>query len=149
MKILSNSGLPVIPENEEYEQAKKSMFKTKWLETALDKLIYIPCRFLNELPNHFSYKLIYIEEEITEIEFYKKNNPKKKHPENVISIKDLADFQKDKQVIDLWIESQPALPSLFINLKELIHSPNDTSAVLSDFLNSNISLIVNDKNGEC
>jgi predicted AlkP superfamily phosphohydrolase/phosphomutase/tetratricopeptide (TPR) repeat protein len=149
MKILSDSGLPVIPENEEYYQAKKSLFKTKWLETALGKLIYIPCRFLNELPNHFSYKLIYIEEEITEIEFYKKSDPKNKQPENIISIKDLADFQKDKQVIDLWIESQPALPSLFINLKELIHSPNDISAVLSDFLNSNIRLIVNDKNGAC
>jgi hypothetical protein len=60
--------------------------------------------------------------------------------QNTLSIRDLSEFQKDKQVIELWIESQPTLPTLIINLKELLVSPNDISALLSDFLNMNISL---------
>jgi hypothetical protein len=84
--------------------------------------------------------LIYIEEDLADLESTKKSILSKKMSENTLSIRDLSEFQKDKQVIELWIESQPTLPTLFINLKELLVSPNDISALLSDFLNMNISL---------
>jgi hypothetical protein len=116
------------------------LFKSKWLETAVGKIIYIPCRFLIDLPNYYSYKLIYIEEDLADLESTKKSILSKKISQNTLSIRDLSEFQKDKQVIELWIESQPTLPTLFINLKELLVSPNDISALLSDFLNMNISL---------
>jgi predicted AlkP superfamily phosphohydrolase/phosphomutase/tetratricopeptide (TPR) repeat protein len=142
MKLLKDSGISIIEENEEYEQAKKSNFKTKWLETALGKIIYIPCRFLNELPNYYSYKLIILEEDITQLETNNKQILNKKLVKNTISVQDLKQFQKDKQVIDLWIETQPTLPTLFINKNELLLFSNDISVVLSDFLNKTISLDV-------
>jgi predicted AlkP superfamily phosphohydrolase/phosphomutase/tetratricopeptide (TPR) repeat protein len=143
MDLLTGSELPVIEENEDYEDAKKSLFKSKWLEAAVGKIIYIPCRFLNDLPTYYSYKLIYIEEDLADLESTKKSFLSKKMSENTLSIRDLSEFQKDKQVIELWIESQPTLPTLFINFKELLVSPNDISALLSDFLNMNISLKIN------
>jgi hypothetical protein len=87
--------------------------------------------------------LIYIEEDLADLESTKKSFLSKKMSENTLSIRDLSEFQKDKQVIELWIESQPTLPTLIINLKELLVSPNDISALLSDFLNMNISLKIN------
>jgi hypothetical protein len=84
--------------------------------------------------------LIYIEEDLADLESTKKSILSKKMSQNTLSIRDLSEFQKDKQVIELWIESQPTLPTLIINLKELLVSPNDISALLSDFLNMNISL---------
>jgi predicted AlkP superfamily phosphohydrolase/phosphomutase/tetratricopeptide (TPR) repeat protein len=143
MTALKHAKLPVIEENEEYEQAKKSLFKTKWLETATGKIIYIPCRFLNDLPNFYSYKLIYLEDDLSDLETNKKSVLTKKLSENTLLLNDLSGFQKDKQVIELWLESQPTLPTLFINLSELLVSPQDISSVLSDFLNENISLKMN------
>jgi predicted AlkP superfamily phosphohydrolase/phosphomutase/tetratricopeptide (TPR) repeat protein len=143
MGILADSELPIIEENEAYERAKKSSFKTEWLETAIGKFIYIPCRFLSDLPNYYSYKLIYLEDDLSDFGTTKKSILSEKMSENTISISDLSEFQKDKQVIELWIETQPTLPTLFLNLKEVLVSPNDISTVLSDFLNKNISLKIN------
>ena len=143
MTALKHAELPVIEENEDYEQAKKSLFKTNWLETAIGKIIYIPCRFLNDLPNFYSYKLIYLEDDLSDLETTKKSVLSKKMSENTLILNDLSEFQKDKQVIELWLESQPTLPTLFINLNELLVSSQDISSVLSDFLNENISLKMN------
>lgn len=144
MDLLKVSDIPIIEEDEDYEQAKKSLFKTNWLENAVGKIIYIPCRFLNELPNHYSYKLIIIEEDLTQIETEKKHILNKKFAANTISLGDIKQFQKDEEVIQLWIESQPTLPTLFINLNELFLSPKDISVILSDFFNKTISLNIKD-----
>jgi tetratricopeptide (TPR) repeat protein len=143
MTALKHAKLPVIEENEEYEQAKKSLFKTNWLETAIGKIIYIPCRFLSDLPNYYSYKLIYLEDDFSNLETIKKSVLSKNISEKTLLLNDLSEFQKDKQVIELWIESQPTLPTLYINLNELLVSPQDISSVLSDFLNEKISLKIN------
>ena len=143
LQLLKDSGISVVEENEEYEQAKKSSFKTKWLETAVGKIIYIPCRFLSDLPNFYSYKLLYLEDDLSNLDPSKKSILSKKLPENTLSISHLSEFQKDKQVIEVWMESQPSLPTLFINLEEVLLASNDISVILSDFLNTNISLKIN------
>lgn len=132
--ILSQSGIAVVEENQEYLEAKESLFKSKWLENAIGKVIYIPCRYLNELPNYYAYKVIYVDEEITDLKF---NGQKKIQ---TISLLDLEKYEKDKTVIDLWIQAQPGIASLFINLTELKLAPADISMILSDFLNQKVSI---------
>lgn len=143
MQLLKDSEISVVEENEEYIQAKKSSFKTNWLETAVGKIIYIPCRFLSDLPNFYSYKLLYLEDDLSNLSPTTKSKLFKKMSENTLSISHLSEFQKDKQVIEVWMESQPALPTLFINLEEVLLASNDISVILSDFLNTNISLKIN------
>ncbi len=141
MNILSDSGLSVVAEDSEYHLAKESLFKTSWLETAVGKIVYIPCRYLNELPNFYSYKIIYLNEDITEIEPSTNTNISKKTMEMSISVDVLSKYEKDKTVIEMWIESQPGIASLFINVNEINYSPDDISTILSDFFNHKIKLV--------
>jgi predicted AlkP superfamily phosphohydrolase/phosphomutase/tetratricopeptide (TPR) repeat protein len=141
MNILSDSGLSVVAEDSEYHLAKESLFKTSWLETAVGKIVYIPCRYLNELPNFYSYKIIYLNENITEIEPSTNTNISKKTMEMSISVDVLSKYEKDKTVIEMWIESQPGIASLFINVNEINYSPDDISTILSDFFNHKIKLV--------
>lgn len=141
INILSDSGLSVVAEDSEYHLAKESLFKTSWLETAVGKIVYIPCRYLNELPNFYSYKIIYLNEDITEIEPSTNTNISKKTMEISISVDVLSKYEKDKTVIEMWIESQPGIASLFINVNEINYSPDDISTILSDFFNHKIKLV--------
>ena len=141
MNILCDSGLSVVAEDSEYHLAKESLFKTSWLETAVGKIVYIPCRYLNELPNFYSYKIIYLNEDITEIEPSTNTNISKKTMEMSISVDVLSKYEKDKTVIEMWIESQPGIASLFINVNEINYSPDDISTILSDFFNHKIKLV--------
>lgn len=141
MNILCDSGLSVVAEDSEYHLAKESLFKTSWLETAVGKIVYIPCRYLNELPNFYSYKIIYLNEDITEIEPSTNTHFSKKTMEMSISVDVLSKYEKDKTVIEMWIESQPGIASLFINVNEINYSPDDISTILSDFFNHKIKLV--------
>jgi hypothetical protein len=141
MNLLSDSGLTIVAEDTEYQLAKESLFKTSWLETVVGKIVYIPCRYLNELPNFYSYKIIYINEDITEIEPSTNSNLVKKRNEKSISVEVLSKYEKDKTVIEMWIESQPGIAPLYINVNEINHSPDDISTILSDFFNHKIKLV--------
>lgn len=141
MNILSDSGLSVIAEDTEYHLAKEYLFKTSWLATAVGKIVYIPCRYLNELPNFYSYKIIYLNEDIMDIEPSTNTHFSKKTMEMSISVEVLSKYEKDKTVIEMWIESQPGIASLFINVNEINYSPDDISTILSDFFNHKIKLV--------
>ncbi len=143
---LVNAGLTIVEEDHDYELAKKSQFKSNWLETVVGKIVYIPCRFLNDLPNYYSYKLIYIEDEFTNLQYNKLHKTNKKTIDSAVSIMNLDAYQKDKQVIELWMASQPGLSTMFINVNELISYPDDISALMSQFLNYQVSLAIDDKN---
>ena len=112
----------------------------------MGKIVYIPCRFLNDLPNYYSYKLIYIEDEFTNLQYNKLHKTNKKTIDSAVSIMNLDVYQKDKQVIELWMASQPGFSTMFINVNELISYPDDISALMSQFLNYQVSLAIDDKN---
>jgi predicted AlkP superfamily phosphohydrolase/phosphomutase/tetratricopeptide (TPR) repeat protein len=140
LEILNLGGIETINDQQSFDEASKLLFTNDWLETCVGKAIYIPSRQLSELPNNFIYKVLFLDQSIEEIIPERTANLKRKLPKNTVPLSLLNTIEKEKFIIDLWIQSQPGQQVLVINWTEFLESKEDQVSILSDFLNFNLNL---------
>jgi len=131
--------MPIVSDASEETGERSSLYNTEWLEKATGKVVYVPSRQLSELPNNFSYKVIYIDQPIEQILPSRTARLKKKIPDNSIPLTVLNTIEKEKFIIDLWIESQPNQQVLILNWDELMESSDVQTNILSEYLNFNLN----------
>jgi len=98
-------------------------------------VVYIPSRNLSDLTVNYNYKVIYLDQTLDEILPGRTAKLKKSIPEKSIAVKMLKIIEKEKYIIDLWIESQPNQQVLILNWNELLDSDVEQISILSEFLN--------------
>lgn len=135
LDILSKGGMSVLRDSDVESGEKSIVYNSKWLENATGKLVYVPSRQLSELPNNFSYKVIYIDQPISQILPSRTARLKNKIPDNSVPLSVLNTIEKEKFIIDLWIQSQPNQQVLILNWRELLESNDVQINVLSEYLN--------------
>jgi tetratricopeptide (TPR) repeat protein len=135
LSILEKGGVPILNDPEGYKEAERMLFANSWLENALGKAIYIPSRHLSELPSQFNYKVIYLDQSLDEILPSRTAKLKKKIPEGTVPLGVLNTFEKEKFIIDLWIQSQPNQQILILNWKEFLESNEELLNLIAQYLN--------------
>ena len=133
--ILEKGGVSVLRDPKGYKEAEKILFANLWLEKAIGKVIYIPCRQLSDLPTNFNYKVIYLDHEVEEILPSRTADLKKKLSKETIAIGVLNTIEKEKFIIDLWIQSQPSQQVLIVNWREFLESTDELISLISQYLN--------------
>jgi tetratricopeptide (TPR) repeat protein len=135
LSILEKGGVPILNDPEGYKEAERMLFANSWLENALGKAIYIPSRHLSELPSQFNYKVIYLDQSLDEILPARTAKLKRKIPEGTVPAGVLNTIEKEKFVIDLWIQSQPNQQVLILNWKEFLESNEELLNLIAQYLN--------------
>jgi len=135
LSILEKGGVPILNDPEGYKEAERVLFANSWLEKALGKAIYIPSRHLSELPSQFNYKVVYLDQSIDEILPARTAKLKRKIPEGTVPLGVLNTFEKEKFIIDLWIQSQPNQQVLILNWKEFLESNEELLNLIAQYLN--------------
>ncbi|MBM3186070.1 MAG: alkaline phosphatase family protein [Bacteroidetes bacterium] len=141
LTILEKGGVHVLNDPEGYKEAERMLFANSWLEKALGKAIYIPSRHLSELPSQFNYKVIYLDQSIEEIIPVRTAKLKKKVPEGTVPVGVLNTIEKEKFIIDLWIQSQPNQQVLILNWKEFLESNDELLNLLAQYLNVTLNVV--------
>ena len=135
LTIFKKGGVPVLEDSEGYREAKRMLFANNWLEKAIGKAIYIPSRYLSDLPSQFNYKVIYLDQSIDEILPARTAKFKKKIPEGSVPVDILNTIEKEKYIIDLWIQSQPNQQVMNLNWKEFLESKDELLNLIAQYLN--------------
>ncbi len=135
LQLLQIGGMSIDLNQEAFDDASKILFTNDWLDNNVGKAIYIPSRNLSDLPANYNYKVVYLDQAIHEILPTRTQKIKKSVPEKSISAKVLQTIEKEKYIIDLWIESQPNQQVIIMNWNELLTSADEQISILSEFLN--------------
>jgi predicted AlkP superfamily phosphohydrolase/phosphomutase/tetratricopeptide (TPR) repeat protein len=135
LSILEKGGVPVLNDPEGYKEAERVLFANSWLEKAIGKAIYIPSRYLSDLPSQFNYKVIYLDQSIDEILPFRTAKFKKKILEGSVPVDILNTIEKEKYIIDLWIQSQPNQQVMNLNWKEFLESKDEIFNLIAQYLN--------------
>lgn len=140
LQLLQIGGMSIDLNQEAFDDASKILFTNDWLDNNIGKAIYIPSRNLSDLPANYNYKVVYLDQAIHEILPTRTQKLKKSVPEKSISAKVLQTIEKEKYIIDLWIESQPNQQVLMMNWNELLTSSEEQISILSEFLNYSLDI---------
>jgi predicted AlkP superfamily phosphohydrolase/phosphomutase/tetratricopeptide (TPR) repeat protein len=129
-----------IAESSEYIENPAKHFSTDYLTGNIGKVLYISSRYLAELPAIFNYKVIYLNQQLSEILEKRKSKLNLKVPLNAAPVRILNTIEKEKFVIDTWLAAQPNQPFLMINWDELFDDIENQLNLISEFTNHELHI---------
>jgi tetratricopeptide (TPR) repeat protein len=129
-----------IAESSEYIENPAKHFSTDYLTENIGKVLYISSRYLAELPAVFNYKVIYLNQLLSDILEKRKLKLNLKVPTNAAPIRILNTIEKEQFVIDTWLASQPNQPFLMINWDELIEDLENQLNLIGEFTNNQLDV---------
>jgi hypothetical protein len=141
LQLLRIGGLKIDYDKDEFNEASKILFTNDWLENNIGKVVYVPSRNLSDLPVNYNYKVIFLDQTLDEILPGRTEKLKKSMPDKSIDVKILKTIEKEKFIIDLWIESQPNQQVLILNWNELLDYNVEQISILSEFLNCDFDVV--------
>lgn len=97
---------------------KLDVMKSNWLEAIEDEIVYIPIAFLGSLPIKFSYRIVFVVDEIEAVEQYLHSLARIRpatYDEGLIS-----GLKRQFDVSSTWIDQQPQLDVLYLNAPEKV-----------------------------
>ena len=112
---------------------------------SIGKAVYVPSRSVSELPQTYNYKVIYLEQDLNEILEKRSLKGKKK---KAVSMNVVNAVNKEKFVIDSWLQSLATQHLLMIEWDEFLENPKEQIEVLSEFLNLKLNSSKIEKNLE-
>ncbi len=150
LNALEAAGMQVSKDEEGFQTSMKTLFTDNWLAENKGKIVYVPSRMLNELPANFNYKLIFLDQKLNETVQKRTERIQKKTKKEAVSLGMLNTIEKEKFIIDMWIESQPGQQILWMHWDEILKAPKIQISMLEEFLGIEMNLalfneIVNEK----
>jgi tetratricopeptide (TPR) repeat protein len=130
LTFIQSLGHPIYDHATYREKADNLYLDASWLDEVTGQIIYIPSHSLSFLPDHFQYKLLYIQGE-GDFSSTMKNG---QSLPNVLSTPKLEYFNQERDKIERWIESQAKLPILYLNLDEMIQHKEEQELIINNFL---------------
>jgi tetratricopeptide (TPR) repeat protein len=130
LSFIESLGQSINQEPEVKEKATNLFQDATWLEDVGEQIIFIPSHSLSFLPDHFNYKLLYVQSQVD-------LSPKNKKGESlstILSTKKLTHFQQEQAKIEAWMESQANLSVLYLSLAEMEENKEEQGFILDNFL---------------
>lgn len=128
LSFIETLGYPIYQDQK--EKAANLFQDATWMEDIGEQIIFIPSHSLSFLPDHYHYKLLYVQSEVD-------LSPKDKKGEsisNILSTKKLAHFEQEQAKIEAWMESQANLSVLYLSYPEMIENKEEQGFILDNFL---------------
>ena len=130
LSFIEKLGYSIFDATKFKEKANHLYLNTQWLEEVEGQIIFIPSHSLSFLPDHYQYKLLYVQ---SEGDFSTQVKSGETLPE-VLSTKKLEHFERERSKIEAWIESQANLSILYLNYEEMIQNKEEQGFILDNFL---------------
>lgn len=130
LDFIESFGYSISQDKSVMEKAANLFQDASWLEDIGDQIIFIPSHSLSFLPDHFNYKLLYVQSQVD-------LSPKNKDGESlstILSTKKLAHFEQEQAKIEAWMESQANLSVLYLTYSELKENKEEQGFILDNFL---------------
>lgn len=148
MKMLEAGGMNILvdevrtPDDDnpqgyyEYENVKNMKDATQWLDLAEEKAVKIVSHLLHHLPDTKTYKIIFMKRNLEEV-IASQNTMLERtgKPMSPVSDAKLLDlFEKHLVEIETWLKKQKHIDVLYLNYKEVINHPLDSTRKIQHFL---------------
>ncbi len=147
MKMLEAGGIPPLTDKErkadddnpkgyyEFERVKKLPDDTVWLSEAEGKAVKVISQLLKHLPDHYEYRVIFMQRNLDEIlASQKKMLVRRGEDPNKVSDEELAGlFAKHLQQVMAWLQTQTNVKTLFVNYAEMLSYPLDNVEKVNRF----------------
>jgi tetratricopeptide (TPR) repeat protein len=130
LSFIQTLGYPTYSDINCKEQAANLFQDSSWLEDVGDQIVFIPSHSLSFLPDHFNYKLLYVQ---SELDLSLKNQKGESMP-TVISTKKLIHFEQEQAKIEAWMESQANLSILYLSYPEIEQNNEEQGFIIDNFL---------------
>lgn len=130
LSFVQSLGFPIYEYVKSKEQAANLFQDTTWLENIGDHVVFIPSHSLSFLPEHFHYKLLYVQSESD----LSPKNQKGESMSTVLSTKKLTHFEQEQAKIEAWMESQANLSVLYLSYPEIASNKEEQGFILDNFL---------------
>ena len=130
LSFIESLGYSINQEEDVLEKAANLFQDATWLEDVGEQIIFIPSHSLSFLPDHFKYKLLYVQSQVD-------LSPKNKKGESlstILSTKKLVHFEQEQAKIEAWMESQANLSVLYLSLAEMEENKEEQGFILDNFL---------------
>lgn len=128
LSFIDTLGYPIY--QDPMEKAANLFQDATWMEEVGEQIIFIPSHSLSFLPDHYHYKLLYVQSQVD-------LSPKNKKGESlstILSTKKLAHFEQEQAKIEAWMESQANLSVLYLSYPEMIENTEEQGFILDNFL---------------
>jgi predicted AlkP superfamily phosphohydrolase/phosphomutase/tetratricopeptide (TPR) repeat protein len=130
LSLIQTLGYPIYDNIHSKEQAANLFQDSSWLEEVGDQIVFIPSHSLSFLPDHFHYKLLYVQSELD----LSPKNQKGESMSTVLSTKKMTHFEHEQAKIEAWMESQANLSILYLSYPEIIQNKEEQVFILENFL---------------
>lgn len=130
LAFVQTLGYPIYANVNSKEQAANLFQDAGWLEEVGDQIVFIPSHSLSFLPDHFHYKLLYVQSELN----FSPKNQKGEDMSTVLSTKKLMHFEQEQTKIEAWMESQADLSVLYLNYSEIEQNKEEQGFIIDNFL---------------
>ena len=128
LSFIETLGYPIY--QDPMEKAANLFQDATWLNDVEEQIIFIPSHSLSFLPEHFHYKLLYVQSESD----LSPKNQKGESMSTVLSTKKLTHFEQEQAKIEAWMESQANLSVLYLSYPELASNKEEQGFILDNFL---------------
>lgn len=145
--ILENGGLNVhfderISGNEDALKAldgnNRLVLDKEWLDDAAGMAIKVKAPLLNYLPMKYSYKVIMMDREITDVISSQQRVQGKKVKEDVLPMKLYNELQSQLDKVNTWMSSQPQIEVITVNYDELLQNGHQEIDKVISFLGTSL-----------
>jgi predicted ATPase len=148
MKMLAEGGLSTVVDslrqadednpNGYFEiEASKSLKdgKKKWLYDAQGKVVKVISYLLEFLPDDFSYDVIFMEREISEVLASQQKMLQRRNEKSLLSDAEMeAQFREHLRAVKHWATRKPNMRILFVKYSEMVEAPESLCKSVADFL---------------
>lgn len=130
LSFLQARGYTIYEAETYKEKANHLYLDASWLEELSDQIIYIPSHSLSYLPDHFQYKLLYVQGD----EDFSSELKDGQALASVLSTPKWEKFNQERGKIERWMESQAKLPVLYLHFNEMMEHQEEQEMILDNFL---------------
>ena len=126
----------------EYEKVKKMMTDVSWIEEANGKVIKVVAPLLQNLPNKYDYKIIFMKRDMPEIlrsqqiMLGQKANVEKQAYPIVLA----EAFNKQLEKSEAMFKRMPNVEVLYVDYASAIENPEETAETVAEFLGEDLDI---------
>jgi hypothetical protein len=152
MQMIDQGGIPALKDEirvadednpkgyYEFEPVKKTKQDPSWLERAGGKVVKMVYRLLTDLPDGYSYKIIYMRRKLEEV-IASQNVMLERSGKEGGGLPDdklLEVFRAEIDKSNKWLAEQPNFDVLYINYNEMLQDPAPQVARINEFLGGDL-----------
>jgi hypothetical protein len=154
MRMLEMGGMPVLIDHVreadednpngyyEFEAVKQTKQDPSWLENSTGKAVKMVYRLLYDLPNQYSYRIIFMRRNLEELLLSQRTMLKRNG-----SLEQLDDerqievlFRRDLKSFDEWVRKQPHMKIIDVDYNRIQHDPSTELTRVCEFLDGAVDL---------